>query len=243
MILILTYHSIAAGPPPLCVSPARLESDLDLLTAAAYTPLSLSRIVDSLEHGHPLPRFGFALTFDDGYDDFRTAALPILERRGLPATLFVTAAAERGGLSGGAAGPLVPLATLPELADRGVEIGAHSLSHRDLTRLDDAALDHELRQGRDLLAQHAGRPVAHFAYPFGYYDERVRAAAGALYRSAVTTHLAALTPAVDLLALPRLDAYYLGAPLLRFLLAKRWPQPYLRFRRWLRRLRGTERPV
>lgn len=242
LVLILTYHSISPGPPPLCVSADRFARHLDLLAAAGFTTLPLPRLVEALAEHRPLPHPCCALTFDDGYRDFATAALPALEARGMATTLFVTAARDRSGLPGGAGGPLLAHEELCELAGRGVEIGAHTVDHVDLTGLDDAALDDQLRRGRALLEEHAGRPVEHLAYPFGHADARVHTAATRYFRSACTTRLAAVDPtAADLWALPRLDAYYLASPLLRTLLAHRRPQPYLHLRRWLRRMRGTER--
>jgi peptidoglycan/xylan/chitin deacetylase (PgdA/CDA1 family) len=90
--LIVTYHAICEGPPPLCQAPEALDEQLELLAAAGFraTPL-----VDVLVDGQPLPPRAFALTFDDAYRDFADAALPILERRGVPATLFATASQQR----------------------------------------------------------------------------------------------------------------------------------------------------
>ncbi len=249
LVLVLTYHAIAAGPPPLHVAPRRLEDDLDRFSGAGFEAIPLERVVAYLRRedpGHgvaPLPPRAFALTFDDGYRDFETHALPILERRGLPATLFVTAAEDRCRLPGGLPKPLVALENLGAIADRGVEIGAHGLDHVDLTTLDDPVLDDALRRCRAVLEHHAGRAVTRFAYPYGHHDARVRATVEAHYDSACTTRLAPVRPGDDPLAVPRLDAYYLGSRWLRFLLAHGRPEPYLRLRRAFRLLRGTERSV
>lgn len=249
LVLVLTYHAIAAGPSPLHVAPGRLEADLDRLTRAGYRAIPLERVVAYLRREpagrprSPLPLRAFALTFDDGYADFTTQALPILERRSLPATLFVTAAEDRSRLPGGAPRPLVALDELRTIAGRGVEIGAHGLDHVDLTTLDDPTLDDALRRCRAVLEDHAGRAVRLFAYPFGRHDARVRAAVGSCYDGACTTRLAAVRPADDRLTVPRLDAYYLGSPWLRLLIARGRPGPYLRLRRTLRLLRGTERSI
>lgn len=240
LAIVLTYHSISEGPAPLCTAARELERQLDLLRSALFEPLPLAELVRRLAGGRPLPSRSFALTFDDGYRDFRTAALPILERRGLPATLFVTASGDRRRLPGGTGAPLLALEELPGLACPRIEIGAHSVGHVDLTGLDDDALERELGDCRRILERWAGCEVERFAYPFGRFDTRVRAAVGRRFRAAVTTRLAEARPGLDPLAIPRLDAYYLRSPLLCRLLARGRPQPYLRLRRWLRRLRGTE---
>ncbi len=240
LTVVLTYHSISRGPKPLCIAPHELERHLDMLAGAGFEPLPLAELVHRLSGDRPLPRRSFALTFDDGYRNFRQAALPLLARRGLPSTLFVTAASDRGGLSRGTGEPLLALDELPELARSDVEIGAHSVSHADLTAIDDDALERELTDCRQILEGHAGRAVEHFAYPFGRFDARVRIAVGERFSTACTCRLAAASPGLDPLSIPRVDAYYLGSPLLTRLLAWGHPEPYLGVRGWLRRLRGSE---
>lgn len=237
---ILTWHSVSEDRPPLGVSPTRLARQLDDLLAAGFRVAPLGALVECLERGRGLPPRTLALTFDDGYGDFAQHALPLLEERGLPATLFVTASRERERLPGGTEAPLLALDALAGIAARGIEIGAHSVGHVDLTALDDAALERELRESRRVLEEHTGRPVEHFAYPFGRCDGRVRDAAARVFRSACTTRLARLCSQDDPWAMPRVDAYYLRSPLLRRLLAADAPDTWLGVRRRLRRWRGTE---
>ncbi len=239
-VMVLTYHSISPGPPPLCISARRFEAQLDLLARAGYEVLPLGDLVERLSAGGAFRCPTVVLSFDDGYADFVESALPILERRGLPATVFATASAERRRLSGGLDAALIPLAQLANLAPHGVEVGAHSVGHVDLTAVDDDALERELAGCRRALEQHTGRPVEHFAYPFGCVDARVRAAAARCFRSACTTRLALVPAGGDLFAIPRVDAYYLRSPVLRFLVENGRSTPYLRVRGWLRRLRGSE---
>lgn len=239
-VLVITYHAICEGPPPLCQAPEQLEDQLDLLARCGYRAQPLAELVDALLERRELPADAFALTFDDAYRDFTEVALPILERRGVPATLFTTASSDRDRLPGGTGSALVALEELRELARRGVAIGAHSIAHTDLTQLDDAALKRELVECRQILEAHSGGPVHHFAYPFGRLDARVRGAVAEVFRSACTTRLARVRADSDPLAIPRVDAYYLRSPLLRSLLERGRPDAYLGLRRALRRLRGSE---
>ncbi len=240
LVIALTYHSISDGPGPLCISVRRFEQQLELLLEAGFQALQLGTVVAAVERRQsPGGRF-FCLTFDDAYRDFRDAALPVLRRLSLPVTLFATAAANRDRLPGGTGQSLLGLNELRELTEEGVEIGAHSMAHVDLTTLDDSAVERELLGSRQVLENHTDAPVQAFAYPFGRHDARVRRIAGRVFRSAWTTRLAAIGSADDPRALPRLDAHYLRSPVLRRLLAKGRPEAYLTFRGWLRRLRGTE---
>lgn len=89
--VILMYHRVApvdADPWHLCVSPDRFDEQLAVL-AKTLRPLSMSQLVHALDERR-LPRRAVVVTLDDGYADNLHAAKPLLERHGVPATVFVT---------------------------------------------------------------------------------------------------------------------------------------------------------
>ena len=122
-----------------------------------------------------------AVTFDDGYAGVYTHALPILERLGIPATVFLVAEAV-GGASGFAwDGDQVPASHRPAswstiLAARGsgIDFGVHSATHRSLPTLPDAELEHEVVASRATVHRAAGVWPEFIAYPFGHWNARVR---------------------------------------------------------------------
>ncbi|HEB98310.1 MAG TPA: polysaccharide deacetylase family protein [Thiotrichales bacterium] len=207
---ILMYHRIAEAAPGapfrgLCVSPRRFEAQLRWLQAQGWQGFTVSELVRRA--GHDLPPRALAITFDDGYADNFTEALPLLQRYGFPATLYLVVdrhgrdwSRARDARRAGA------LAAVPRLGDEQVramldsgwiELGAHTVTHPDLRRLGDAALRHELVHGREQLEQRFGVPVASFAYPFGRYrPEQVEAVRAAGYTSAVTVREGIDDPAV-----------------------------------------------
>lgn len=91
---VLAYHSVSETgwyrSGSLAVSPALFERQMAFL-ARHYRVLTLDEVVDCIERGRPFPPSATAITFDDGYLDNFTTALPILVRYGLTATFFVTA--------------------------------------------------------------------------------------------------------------------------------------------------------
>lgn len=96
-----------------------------------------------------------------------------------------------------------------EMADAGVEIGSHTLTHPILTRLSDARLREEVDQSRDRIQNALGRKVETFCYPNGDYDLRTqREVALAGYRLAVTTDLGLNDGRNDPLALRRIHGEY-----------------------------------
>lgn len=92
--VVLVYHSVAHGTSTRWIDPAKrmsLESfkrQMDYL-ARYRNVVPLSRVVQSLRDGDPLPAGSVAITFDDGYRDNLTEAFPVLAGLGLPATVFI----------------------------------------------------------------------------------------------------------------------------------------------------------
>jgi peptidoglycan/xylan/chitin deacetylase (PgdA/CDA1 family) len=88
--LILGYHRVATpahDPYGICVSPRNFEEQMDVLRTAAV-PVALASLWEGLR-SRSLPRRSVVVTFDDGYADVVRHAVPVLERRGIPATVFV----------------------------------------------------------------------------------------------------------------------------------------------------------
>jgi len=237
---VLTYHSISNGPPPLCIDAQRFAEQLDFLLAAGWQPCSLNECITELGHGKATAS-RFAVTFDDGYRDFSEQALPILEARSIPATLFSVASDQRDQLAGGIDGArLLDREDLRALAEAGIEIASHGIDHVDLTQLDDNELGREVREGKARLAEWVGREIENFAYPFGAWNERVLDSVAREYRAAFTTQLAGVAASTASYAVPRVDAFYLDNAGLRQAIQNRNADRWLRTRRWLRRVRGSE---
>ncbi len=130
------------------------------------------------------PRREVLITFDDGYASFAAKAWPLLRARSVPSLLFVVTdfVGRRSSWDLPLPGRRVWHLDWPELRAlqaEGVAIGSHSLSHRDLTRLDDLTLRRELEGSRHRLEDALGASVTTLSYPFGRCDARVAAAAAA----------------------------------------------------------------
>ena len=176
---ILLYHSVSADPPgwiaPFSVHPATFGAHLDEIVASGLVPLTMSQYVDGLQGTTSMPARPVLITFDDGFADFADQALPALTDRRLASTLYVTT----GALAGPARQTVLPAssmlsrADLPGLEAAGVEIGAHSHTHRQLDRLPPREAAAELARSGDELAAVLGHRVRSFAYPHGYYRRQL----------------------------------------------------------------------
>lgn len=136
-----------------------------------FRVVPLGELLDRVEDGSPGGRL--AITFDDGYVDNVRIAAPELRARGLPACFFVTA-----GFIGtrtqpwwdveyGARAEWMTWDDVRQLRDKGFEIGAHTLTHADLGRLDGDAAARELGESREILRRELGESPTLFSFPYG----------------------------------------------------------------------------
>jgi peptidoglycan/xylan/chitin deacetylase (PgdA/CDA1 family) len=224
-VLVLCYHGVSPDwDDALAVHPEALERQLTRLVDAGWRGITFSEAAGSISASAGGPWRRVAVTFDDAMRSVLELAAPILDRLGLPATVFApTDHVDSGrrldwdGVSQWLDTPhgaeLDPLGwpELTGLADRGWEIGSHTCSHPRLTQLGDDALADELARSRQRCEAALGRPCPTIAYPYGDLDERVARAAGAAGYSAgaaLSRSLADLGP----LRVPRTGIYRADTP-------------------------------
>jgi peptidoglycan/xylan/chitin deacetylase (PgdA/CDA1 family) len=185
---ILMYHYTGPLPPnadifrkDLTVSAALFESHLKHFAEEGIETVTLDRLFEHLEGGRPLPPKAVALTFDDGYLDNYEVAFPLLRKYGMVGTFFVTTGfTDTPGY--------MTWEMLAEMAEAGMAIEAHSVTHADFTKITPAQLARELAAPKSQIEEHLGRPSRFLAYPGGRFDPAVvRATKAAGYTAAVTT--------------------------------------------------------
>lgn len=178
--LVLMYHSVSPydeDPFQVTITPQRFEQQMRWLRSRRLLGVSMGELLDAAAQGRARRMVG--LTFDDGYQDFVTNAMPILQRYGFNATAFVLAGRFGGENAWSRPGPYKPLLTaaqVREIARAGIEIASHGLEHVSLLKVDDARLRDETVRSRAILQDLLGQQVRGFAYPYGHSDARVVAA-------------------------------------------------------------------
>lgn len=273
---ILAYHRVLADPDPLIPSQP-CAKDFEAQLAAVnrwFKVLPLSKAVAMLDNDS-LPVRAACITFDDGYADNATIALPILRRHDMVASFFVTTGFLNGGrmwndtviesvrkatgasLQAPAIGlgnlnigtlaarrstvndilkalKYLPLeerqqradylaaivgAPLPvdlmltseqvcELQHNGMEIGAHTVNHPILSKVDPTHAQREIIDSKRALEAITARPVKLFAYPNGkpgvdYTSSHVDMVRSAGFEAAVSTSWGVALPKTDRYELPR----------------------------------------
>ncbi|MGH9521611.1 MAG: glycosyltransferase [Terriglobales bacterium] len=193
---VLVYHHV--GPlregvnKSITISAKRFEQHIRWLSRHGYKSITTSEWDAWLRGERVLPEKPVLITLDDGYADTAQFALPILERYGFRAVMYiVTGMLGQSNLWDGfnTRGTLKIL-TADEIvhwAARGFEFGAHTRRHADVTRITGEDLrDEILGSGQDLERLLGKRPRS-FAYPWGRRNSTARACVAEGYRFGFST--------------------------------------------------------
>ncbi len=211
-IVVLTYHSIDSSESVISVSPEMFERQMSSLQAEGYQGLSLKDALAMLKNGDSIPEKRLLITFDDGYQNNLTHALPILKKYGFTATIFITT--DRCGHLNDWPNQHTSIPHLPMLSwdevrvldHEGIDIGAHTKSHPNLTEVDLGVAEAEIIGSKKVLEDHLGHAVSHFAYPFGKYNNDVKEIVKKNFEGAISTIPGRVNHGVDLYALKRINA-------------------------------------
>ena len=165
---ILAYHEISSRFQLgiTGTTPRRFKIHLDFLKQAGWEIVPLRGLSDRS------PGNGVCLTFDDGYSSFYHEVLPLLIEGGIPATLFIitdyVGDFNRWDITFGINRRRhLDWDQIRRIRAAGIEIGSHTCSHRDLTRLPPLELEREVRDSRKVLEDRLGEAVTSLALPFG----------------------------------------------------------------------------
>ncbi len=211
---VLMYHRIADDGEPRArrwrTEPAAFDEQLHWLREQGFRSIDVDEWAGAVALDQELPGRGIILTFDDGFADFGEEALPLLQKHGFRAELFVVSGHVGGTDSWDTAWerrePLMDWQALADLPSDVVRIGSHTVGHAPLTAISSQEVVRELVESRITLEDRLGRRVTTIAYPFGLNDGVVQRLAGAVgYEVGYTTMPWWTYPTRNLLDLPRLE--------------------------------------
>jgi len=214
---VLMYHSIGKGSRPghpyyeTNTSAEVFRSHLQYLSEKGFTAIDVNEIGKAMDSGQTKQRV--AITFDDGFRDFHSNALPLLAEFGFKATLYVISAIPshgRGSLHGK---ELMTWDEIREAHRHGISIGSHTVNHPELDAMAANAIEYELGASKAAIENKLGAPVQSFAYPFAFpetrkaFTQRLRVMLQKVgYENGVTTSIGTVSPAHDRFFYPRLPA-------------------------------------
>lgn len=167
-LLILYYHRVIDKEEcrdvklnGMCVNVDIFNKQMAFL-AKFYNFVSEEDVKEAIENNAKLPDYPVWITFDDGYKDNYTNALPILKKYNIPATIFVTTGYVNKRIS-----PYMNWHEIKNMAEAGVFIGAHTVSHKILSELSERETMDEITSSKDEIEQTLNRRIISFAYPVG----------------------------------------------------------------------------
>ena len=169
---ILVYHNIVDKDHPY-ISPGcsvmldDFKSQMETLQQKGFECVSLFEMLQPSIKS--LPKKRFALTFDDGSEDFYFLVAPYLRELNLPATVFIVV--DRVGLTSNWEAnvhiPLMNWSQIQELQKEGFSFGSHTCTHSRLLFLTKEQVEHEFVHSKDILEERLQVSVPIVAYPCG----------------------------------------------------------------------------
>ncbi len=241
---ILIFHTLDERGQVISFPREAFARSMAMLHENGYRTLSLLETAERVRQRQPFPSRSLVLTFDDGYETVYSEAFPILQCYAMSATIFITT---------GEVGPpgtadripscegqrMLSWQQIQEMHRCGVEIGAHTCTHPDLTRLSTARAKVEIANSKAIIEDVLGASVRSFAYPYGHYDSRSQAIAQQHFDCACSDILSLVSQRSCPYALERIDAYYLRPDGLFDLMLTGWFPWYVRLRRLTRGVKRT----
>jgi len=179
---ILLYHAIGGEgetPGTFLIPRERFTTHLHWIRRLGYGVITLEEFLACRQERRFPPPRSVVITFDDGYEDNHTNALPVLRSNKMPATVFLVSRFVGQTNVWDRAGPLahrrlMNWAQIQEMAQLGIGFGAHSQTHAALTGMDPDNAIKEIVRSREEIEQELPHPVTAFAYPYGLHDIEVQ---------------------------------------------------------------------
>jgi peptidoglycan/xylan/chitin deacetylase (PgdA/CDA1 family) len=211
-INVFIYHRFDEPRyPSTNISIEVFTSQLEYLKTEGYQVLPLSRIAQMVREGETLPDKAVGLCVDDAFESFARRALPLLQKYGFPATLFVNTDAV-------GTADYLDWTQLRDVMSKGVEIGNHTASHAYYVEMEEGEsraewqkrISADIESSKAALKKHLGVEPEIFAYTYGEYSPAViELIKGAGFKAAFAQQSGVVYSGSDIWTLPR---FPMGGP-------------------------------
>jgi len=186
-IPILMYHKIPDAPidsqHQIFVAKKKFEKHLKFFKFRGLTAITFKDYLVFVNGDRPIhefPKKPFILTFDDGYEDNYRNMLPLTQKYGFKGVMFLLGdfAITKNNWDDKESpetNQLMSYDQKKKFVDSGWEIGAHTISHCDLTNLSNNQAQIEIERSKIILEEKLQTEIVSFAYPYGNYNEEIKA--------------------------------------------------------------------
>jgi len=166
LVPIFMYHHVSNQPTTdtldynLTVTTTDFNAQLTWLQQQGYQTITLTELFDALYYGKALPAHPMILTFDDGYEDMYTDALPTLLAHHYRGVFFI--------ITGMIGGRYLTWDQIRVLESYGMQIGSHTTHHINVGQPPAwTTTQKELVVSQATLQFQLGQPIQFFCYPTG----------------------------------------------------------------------------
>jgi peptidoglycan/xylan/chitin deacetylase (PgdA/CDA1 family) len=177
---VLMYHRVADVPHNrLAVPPAMFTAQMAYLREHGFHSVSLDELFAYYRERQPLPSRPIVITFDDGFVDNYTTALPILQQYDLSASVCIISGwVDRENdweeYRGKTAARTMNWEQIHAWRDAGMGIVCHTVNHPRLNKLRDEDIVREITVSKRTLEEQLGQAIDFLCYPYGDFDTRVQ---------------------------------------------------------------------
>jgi peptidoglycan/xylan/chitin deacetylase (PgdA/CDA1 family) len=175
------YHSISDDLETgvgayyrVATSPARFSEQMQWIADAGRRAVTLEDGMKALTDGTLPTKPLVAVTFDDGFRDFHTAAWPVLNRHRFLATMYLPTGYIQHERKTFLDRQCMTWAEVRELRREGIQFGSHTVNHPKLYNLSWSEIEQELSRSKQQIELELGEAVSGFAYPFAFPQEDAR---------------------------------------------------------------------
>lgn len=230
---VVTFHSIDDSGSVLSFAPPAFARLIEGFAKAETPVVTFDELLRRDR--------GITLTFDDGMRSVYRHALPVLRAHGYPAHIFLTTSRvgqDIGWPSQPRRYDMLHWDEIEQCAEANLHIECHTATHPDLRQLPPERIVEECASADGEIERRTGRRPRLMAFPFGLCNKTVVDAVAPRYTACFTTRLGYFQHGIDLAQVPRLDSYYLQAPLWNSRPFSPSTRAYVALRASIRALRG-----
>ena len=183
-VKVLMYHRVLKESPPKeapwhYVTTGDFEKQMKWIDRLGYNTITFEDYQMYREGKLTLPKKSVIITFDDGYLDTFTEAIPIMLKYNMRGVIYVMGnrkmnQAEWENNESGLACHLMTDQQIIEANSMGFEIGAHSCNHHDLIKLTKEEARTEVSCSKENIESILGKKITSFAYPYGRVNEQIQ---------------------------------------------------------------------
>ena len=213
-IPILTYHSIDESGSVISTSPSQFKKQMKLLKQLGFQTISVQEILECIHNKNLFPKKSIAITFDDGFKNNYSHALPILREYGFTATIFIVGAKCNKYNDWDAKSKNIPKLQLMnwdeirEMSEYGIEFGAHTMTHINLSKKSLEEASEEIINSRIILEQKLKKDISFFAYPYGKQTDGIQNIVQNEFAGAFSDKMGLTSLTSNIHSLPRIEMYY-----------------------------------